>query len=159
MKADGTEENWYDQLKAAIKSGDIIFSVLAQTKPLSENFIKQFPNEEPGEEIKIGEIRLNSDLFTSVFGDEKLFFQHRGVNTDRRFWNKQWRSFKGGDVFISNKVPENIYGQAVPDTWPTTDLEAAEEKWIAQEAEFGCPFEWLLKKYLPEPLDMTMGGL
>ena len=131
MKADGTEENWYDQLKAAIKSGDIIFSVLAQTKPLSENFIKQFPNEEPGEEIKIGEIRLNSDLFTSVFGDEKLFFQHRGVNTDRRFWNKQWRSFKGGDVFISNKKPENIYGQIVPDTWPTTDMKAAKEKWIS----------------------------
>ena len=101
LSADGTEENWYDQLKAAIKSGDTVFSVLVETKPLNENYVKQFPKEEPGEEIKIGEIRLSSDLFTSVFGDEKLYFQHRGVNTDRRFWTRSWRTYEGGDVLIS----------------------------------------------------------
>lgn len=41
-----------------------------------------------------------------------------------------------------------MYGMVVPDTWPTTDMDEAKDKWIAQEEEFGCPFEWLLKKYL-----------
>jgi len=34
-------------------------------------------------------------------------------------------------MFFSKNKPENLYGSVVPDTWPTTDSEAAKEKWVA----------------------------
>ena len=56
---DGTQNMWYDQLRDEIKSGDMLLDVMAWTAPASLG----------GEFVKIADIKLLSDLYTSVWGD------------------------------------------------------------------------------------------
>ena len=57
---------FYDQLKR-IKEGSIIMSVEALTAPVSLG----------GTWVKMADIKLLSDLYTSTFADSRLFFRHR----------------------------------------------------------------------------------
>ena len=63
--------------------GDKLFDVKALIDPL-------VPVAEQ-EWVKIGEIILDSDMYTSLFGDERLFFRHQRVETDKRYWPKAVR--------------------------------------------------------------------
>ena len=64
------DKNWYAQLKT-IKKGSKLFTVKALTAPVGF----------AGSELKdIATIELTTDLFTSAFGDARLFFQHARVN-------------------------------------------------------------------------------
>lgn len=40
------------------------------------------PEQYGGELVKIADIVLKTDLYTSVFGDENLFFEHQRVTKD-----------------------------------------------------------------------------
>merc|ERR1712014_59200 len=120
--------------------GDVIYEVYAQTEPI-------FPGEDPEMDDKlemIANIRLKSPLIMSKWADENLFFQHRPVGKDRKFWPRAWRRLNE-DKFFSKKKPENVFGNEVPDTWPKA-ADEAEEKFIDQSVEWGCPFEWLMPK-------------
>lgn len=67
-----------------------------------------FPGDDPEEDDKlemIANIRLKSDLVTSKWGDENLFFQHRPIGKDRKFWPRAWRRLREDDFF--NKKDPN----------------------------------------------------
>jgi hypothetical protein len=64
---------WYDQLKREFSDGDTLFTVKALTAP---------PGVPESREVVIGSIVLTSDLYTSVAGDERLFFEHEPVRND-----------------------------------------------------------------------------
>ena len=51
---------------SAAFADDVLFNVMAKTSPY----------EDEAEWIHIGDIVLDSDLHTSLFGDERLFFLH-----------------------------------------------------------------------------------
>ena len=97
---------FYDQLKTTIADGDTLFEVYAMTAP---------PDLD-GELVKIADIVLTSDLYTSRFGDERLHFQHVRVWNDYQFWPREWRRAHN-DVHI-DQTPENTWGRTVPAVWP-----------------------------------------
>jgi hypothetical protein len=100
------------------------------------------PEALDGELIKIADIKLLTDLYTSDFGDNRLFFRHQSIAKDRKHWPRAWRRLRE-DPFINRKNEENIWGNEVRDTWPA-DEEDAKAMYDAQVAEFGCPFQWLI---------------
>lgn len=63
LDADGNQVMFYDQLKR-IQAGETILEVYAKTAPESLG----------GELVKIADLVLLSNLFTSKFGDERLHF-------------------------------------------------------------------------------------
>jgi len=78
--ADGNQVMWYDQLKR-IPSGSTLFTIKALTAP---------PGHEDSRTVTIGTIQTATDLFTSVAGDERLFFGHNDVRNDRDLWPDSW---------------------------------------------------------------------
>ena len=71
---------WYTQMKALnFPIGTVLFDVFAITEPQVTTIPNPFPNAKA---VKIGEIRLNSEIITSPFGDQRLFFQHERMNLD-----------------------------------------------------------------------------
>lgn len=50
------------------------------------------PIKAGGKEVKIGELRLTSDLFRSKWGDDKMFFRHQKMDDDLKF-NPAWEPF------------------------------------------------------------------
>jgi len=93
----------------------------------------------PAKKVKIGQFRLmeGTDITTSKFGDERLYFQHDRF-TDWKLYNPQWKAL--------DKVrddTEERWPNIIPNTWPTTE-EKAKEKYIDQVKLFGCPFAWVL---------------
>ena len=71
---------WYTQMKALkLPIGRVLFDVFAITEPQVTTISNPFPNAKA---VKIGEIRLNSEIITSPFGDQRLFFQHERMNLD-----------------------------------------------------------------------------
>ena len=41
--------------------------------------------------VKMADIKLLSDLYTSTFADSRLFFRHREIRTDLSLWPARWR--------------------------------------------------------------------
>ena len=103
---EGNQVMFYEQLKNTISAGDTLLEVFAMTAP---------PDLD-GELVKIAEIVLESDLYTSRFGDERLHFQHVRVWNDYRFWPHEWM-LATEDVHIE-QTPENTWGRTVPAVWP-----------------------------------------
>ena len=64
---------WYDQLRNRYEAGMTVLEVWAWTAPESLG----------GDFIQIGDINLTSDLHTSVWGDNKLNFQHWRIQLDQ----------------------------------------------------------------------------
>ena len=62
-----TETPWYEQLMGIEMDED---------RPLLIVYALNAPTQLGGERVKIGKIELQSKLTTSVFGDERLYFQH-----------------------------------------------------------------------------------
>ena len=114
---------FYDQLKNAISSGDTVFEVYAKTAP----------SDLDGELVKVADIVLTSDLYTSRFGDERLHFQHVRVWNDYNVWPTEWR-YATEDVHF-DQVPENTWGRTVPAVWPENE-EDAEAFYVEQVVHY-----------------------
>lgn len=85
----GNQVMFYDQLKT-IKAGETILEVYALTAPPALD----------GQLVKIADIVLSTDLYTSRFGDERLHFQHVRVWNDYAYWPREWRG-NHDDVHIN----------------------------------------------------------
>ena len=70
---------WYDQVMGAVKAGDTLFKVMAKARP-------------DADWVHIANVSLISDLTTSEFGDNRLFFQKYKANDDQKFWDWEWRT-------------------------------------------------------------------
>ena len=57
----------------------------AVTAPLTDKF--------NGQTVKIGQIELISELTTSVFGDERLYFRHTRFWSDRQHYASGWAQY------------------------------------------------------------------
>lgn len=109
----GNKVSWLDQLRDNIKDGDTIMEAWAWTGP---------PDLPGSEHVHIANIVLKTDLYTSVFGDNRLFFQHRRAHRDYRRWPAAWDDHKH-DWFEKNE--DTIWGKEVPQgVWPTNDEDA-----------------------------------
>ena len=65
-------------------------------------------NENPrGDRIKIATIELQTKLYTSEEGDNRLFFQHVKVRHDYRAWPKAWKRNNEPDEpdFFRERIP------------------------------------------------------
>ena len=131
---DGNQVNWYDQLKRITKGAEL-FTVKALVAP---------PNHEDSAWVTIGTITLTTDLFTSQFGDDRLFFEHARLTQDRDFWPEDWLVFDRGNDPKFDQTEEFIWGTHVPEgVWPDNDAEA-KAFYMEQQRTYGCPFQWLL---------------
>ena len=86
----------------------------------------------------IANIRLNSDLITSTFGDKRLFFQHEHI-TLYQVSEPEWKDYtvrlERKDAFNGTEIPE----------FPTDPVE--QQAWVrGQIAEYNCPFAWILNE-------------
>ena len=92
--------------------------------------------------VKMADIKLLSDLYTSTFADSRLFFRHREIKTDLSLWPARWRDLKEDPEYTE------IWGTTVPTGtlgWPTNNTDA-EAKFTSQISTYGCPFAWLVGK-------------
>ena len=125
---------WYTAMKAQnFPIGTVLLDVFARTEPQVTDIPNPFPN---ARQFKIGEIRLNSEIITSSFGDKRLFFQHESMVLDQKA-EPAWKDFterldKGEK--LHGKVPEFF-----PDD-PVMQKAAVR----GQIHDYGCPFAWIL---------------
>ena len=119
---------FYEQLKQ-IPEDSYLFEVWARDAP---NDRRKFPTSNVQH---IANIKANSAIVTSNFGDTRLFFQHEGMYTDLCA-NPGWRpyipSVDTNDTWGDRDIPE----------WPS-DREDAEEMLRSGIRNSGCPFAWL----------------
>ena len=73
-------DNWYDQVKQVAVLGETILEVWAKTDPYdTESW------------VHIANIELLSDMVTSLFGDQRLYFGHKRFGYDKTYWpNMDW---------------------------------------------------------------------
>ena len=77
------------------------------------------PGAEGSKWVPIATIELVTDLYTSKFGDERLFFQHAKTNGDRAFWPEDWMRPDRQNDPQTPQTKENIWGTFVPkNVWP-----------------------------------------
>lgn len=75
LNEDGSQVMFYDQLKR-LEVGDTVYEVHALTGPACKG----------GDFIKIADIKLKTKPVTSKFGDTNLYFRHRRVQNDYKYW-------------------------------------------------------------------------
>ena len=104
---------WYDQVMDTAENGDHIFDVMALKDPLAT----------PKVWTKIAEIYLASDMYTSLFGDERLFFRHQQVKFDAKYWPKALRkAWFGGQIDpIRKREGDHVWNRPSPPGWPSDD--------------------------------------
>lgn len=117
---------WYHSIVDTARVGDLVYEVFAQVDPAATD------------QIKIGEVKLLTPMTTSKWADNRLFFQHKRISRDRKFWPKAWRD---ADTKFE-RTSDNLLGDREID-WPTRP-DKAKEKFIQQVETWGCPFEWLM---------------
>ena len=83
----------------------------------------------------IANIKANSAIVTSNFGDTRLFFQHERMNTDLNA-NPGWRRY------IERVNTNDTWGNRAIPEWPA-NRDDAEEMLRSGIRDFGCPFAWL----------------
>ena len=106
-------------------------------KPILEVWAIDVPH---GEQIKIADIVLKTELVTSKFGDERLHFQHVRTNEDRQYWDQDT---KKEDRLIDPKMSTKPEFDWDTSAWPTESDEDAESMYLDQIERYGCPFYWL----------------
>jgi hypothetical protein len=133
---------------------DYIGSIAASgDEPLFTIYAKQDPESE--EEL-IGYIHTSSDMTTSTFGDDQLFFRHQAFNRDMRLMKqqgdkprmKQWRDFNK-----STFLPLTEWNNEWNEDLPTDELDMSFEEIVhaslkgeMEGAEhLSCPFAWILR--------------
>ena len=126
---------WYRQLQAAIPRNSTILDVYALTAP---------PDVQESKRVKIAEVQTLTELYTSTWGDERLYFQHRRIMKDFRYYPKRWKQ-EGMDAEDCFKRNSSLHwGREVPPgVWPGSD-DKAQEFFEEQIRDYGCPFAWLL---------------
>ena len=80
------------------------------------------PESLGGELVKIADVNLVTKLHTSLWADLNLYFRHKGLYWDFKYWPNEWRNYERSWNFHrmnakTSTVPEGI--------WPTDDDEAA----------------------------------
>jgi len=127
---------WYERVKnewnPSIDTGEekSFIDVYAWTAPKSLS----------GKRVKIAEIVLKSKLYTSVTGDQRLFFQHKRIRHDRKYWPAAWKQVD----FQAPRERETTFSGI--DNWNYTSEEAAETAYLTSlTAGNGCPFQWLFQ--------------
>ena len=126
---------WYRQLQAKIPKDSIILDVYAVTMPDALVDSKR---------VKIAEIKLLTELYTSKHGDERLYFQHRKIQRDRKYYPKEWKQIAKNMEECFDNSEENTWGREVPENvWPK-DADDAKAFFESQQRQSGCPFAWLL---------------
>ena len=130
------DETWYDRLKnhwnPSIDSGE--------EKPFIDVYAWTAPPTLGGKRVKIADIVLKSKLFTSTAGDQRLFFQHKRINHDRKHWPAAWKALDDHFTRATTEFPGI-------DKWVTTSEKDAKDKYLdsISETGSGCPFSWLFQ--------------
>jgi len=151
---DNRDEEWHVRMrdhyntKLAEKRGSKIFKVWALMTPPGHS------SEE--ERVHIADVHLESDLYTSKFGDEKLFFLHKKMYDDTKNWPASWRRTKPdftrektghlGANFPTYDLDEDSEEWPWPDTYYQARRMRVESQIATEPDEFGfvgCPFSWL----------------
>lgn len=136
----GEQVSWLDQLQQ-IELGSELFTVRGLTAP---------PGHEGSEWLDLATIRLTTELQTSKFGDERLFFQHIMKEDDNPFMPVSWWQYDHAvDPVFANHLPKNQWKAGVPEPdseggWPS-DEAGAKTMFMQQQEEHGCPFYWLIE--------------
>jgi len=99
---------FYDQLRT-IEQGSTVYEAWGLTAPLSLG----------GEWVHMANINLMTPLYTSNFGDTRLFFQHTRMQRDRRQWPKEWRRLNEDPLF--ERIP---FDEESMPSWPEDPDEA-----------------------------------
>ena len=155
---DDRDYEWHDRLKwhfndqcdadseGHCANGVKIYDVYAWTAPSGHTDL----NGEERERIKIAEINLTTKLYTSLTGDERLFFQHRLVYNDHTLWPDRWRFPQNNDVEFKGERDTPVFPKIdgltpEDDEWPWPDSdEDAEAKYLSlTRTGKGCPFRFL----------------
>jgi len=126
---------WYEEIQSKLGAGETIYEVFAY---------QPSHDEEPEIEEKIADIVLQTDLYTSKWADEDLYFRHRHVHLDRKYWTRGLKRLNEDPRFDKKEV---FWGNKVSDYWPTDNVEQAKETYMDQMETYDCPFAWLLGMY------------
>merc|ERR1712141_235233 len=110
-----------------VREGDVVYEVKAKRHPWDD------------EPEKIAEIVLMEELQFSEWADARLFFRHQRISRDRKYWRRKWKQLNE-DVRFDKNDPDQVFGDRKNDiTWPRDEKEA-EERYMAQMAQWKCPF-------------------
>ena len=94
---------------------------------------------------------LKTDLKTSLWADQSLFFKHDRVRIDRRYWNKPLWNLEE-DIRFDQQDPDNQFctdKRRCSDRseqlaqWPD-ESDVAKQLFMDHSSQHGCPFAWLL---------------
>ena len=85
------QTNWYEQVKGVAKKNDLLFTVRAKTSPFEDEWTEKLADGTKTGWVDIANIYLDTDMYTSMFGDERLFFRHHRPKADAKYWPKRWK--------------------------------------------------------------------
>lgn len=96
---------WYDTIRDGVSEGDTIFNVYAVTPGAADEHI--------------ADVIMQSLFYTSVFGDTRLYFQHRKVGQfDQPLWGENKREWFRLEDRVDNRIRGRVFNN-IPNTWPT----------------------------------------
>ena len=97
----------------------------------------------------IANVRLVTDLITSKFGDQRLFFQHETMKFDFEYdntWRHQHEKVEPAPVDeVTGERPEVSYD------FPEDNAEAMAVV-RGSIADYGCPFAWMIEGLVVNPI-------
>ena len=130
------EGRFFDQLvqggRAEIQPNSLLYEVFGKDTALPEE-----------EYTKIGEIWTKDEYFTqSLWGDERLFFQHGGLNLDLQHLPEGFRRTAGVRTHSPELDLEKYGDWNNPSTFDPP--EASEADIINGMVQSGCPFSYLI---------------
>ena len=118
--ASGKEVTWMEQMKR-IPAGSDLFTVMGLTAP---------PGHEDSKWVKVATVTLTTELQTSLFGDQRMFFSHIAREDDNPFMPVSWWKYDNAiDPVFNNHLPENQWTVGVPEMdseggWPSDEAGA-----------------------------------
>ena len=83
-------------------------------------------------------------MVTSLFGDQRLYFQHKRFGYDKTYWpNMDWGRTTNL-LALETQFDQEVmsWTRATPDGWPRDDPVAAKALFESVVAEASCPFAW-----------------
>ena len=96
----------FEEYLTTIPAGSVLFNIYAMDKPV----------ELGGQETKIAQLKTNSKMVTSYWGDEHMFFRHQLMDDDLKL-RPEWEPYTlNPKVFstISQAVSDTIWSTACP---------------------------------------------
>jgi len=130
------QDHWYERVK---NEWNPSFESSIE-KPFIDVYAWTAPESLSGKRVKIAEIVLKSKLHTSVTGDQRLFFQHKRIRHDRKYWPAAWKTVD----FMAPRDRETTWPGI--DNWSYTSEAEAEQAYLTSlTSGTGCPFSWLFQ--------------